>query len=136
MIVWDLVYSFSEPDFLISFSENYHASSNFAECRYYCTFKRPYFRVSTAYSHMVLYAGSPTPVVYADMTLIPSKVKVTGHLNFRKLHFSHSFSSASLPRSSKLMVDRGSMGGLQLVWPRFLKFSPVDDHVTSKFAKC
>ena len=53
-------------------------------------------------------------VVYADMTLIPSKVKVTGHLNFRKLHFSYSFSSASLPRSSKFMVDHGSIG-LQLV---------------------
>ena len=30
-------------------------------------------------------AGSPTGIVYADMTLTRSKVKVTGLLNFRKL---------------------------------------------------
>ena len=66
--------------------------------------------------------------VHTDVTLTRSKVKVkvTRLLIFRKLHFSKSISCASLPRSSKLMVDYGSMGpGLQLVRARFLHFSPT-----------
>jgi len=35
VIVWDLVYSLSEPNFRISFQESYHESSNFAKCRYF-----------------------------------------------------------------------------------------------------
>jgi len=35
MIVWDLVYSLSEPDFRISFQEGCHVSSNFVDCRYF-----------------------------------------------------------------------------------------------------
>jgi len=34
---------------------------------------------------MVGHAGSTTGIVHADVTLTRSKVKVTGHLNFRKL---------------------------------------------------
>jgi len=49
------------------------------------------------------------------------KVKVTGLPSFRKLRFSKFISSASLPRSSKLMVDYGGMGpNLQLVGAWFL----------------
>jgi len=50
-------------------------TSNFAECRYYTNFKRPYFRTASRYSHMVGYAGSAS-IVHADMTLTRSKVKV------------------------------------------------------------
>ena len=56
MIVWDLLYSVSEPDFWISFSVSCHANSNFAECRSYRTFKRPYFHIAGRYNHMVRYA--------------------------------------------------------------------------------
>jgi len=74
---------------------------------------------------MVRYADSPICVVHADMTLTHSKVKVTELLNFRKLHFSTSTSSAILVLSSKLMVDYDSMGpSLQVFGARFLRFSP------------
>jgi len=85
VIVWDLVYSLSEPDFRISFQESYHESSNFVECRYFTKFKWPYFGSASCYSHMVVHAASPTRTVYADVTLTPSKVKVTEHVNFRQL---------------------------------------------------
>ena len=45
-----LVYNLSEPDFRLSFYESYHESSNFAECRYFTTFKRPYFRIAWRYT--------------------------------------------------------------------------------------
>jgi len=32
-----------EPDFLISFSESYQVTSNFAKCWYYTNFKGSYF---------------------------------------------------------------------------------------------
>ena len=41
MLVRDLVYSLSESDFRISFSERYHVSSNSAECLYHTNFKSP-----------------------------------------------------------------------------------------------
>ena len=44
-----------------------------------------YFGTGWCFSHMVGYAGSPTYTAYVDMTLIRSKVKVTGLLNFRQL---------------------------------------------------
>jgi len=77
MIIWDLVYSLSEPDFLISFSESYHVTSDFVECRRYMTFKEPYFSIAWGSSHVVGYAGSPVCILRADMTLTRSKVKVT-----------------------------------------------------------
>jgi len=46
MVVWDLVYSFSEFDFWISLSVCYHVTSNFTECRYCRTFKAPYFLIA------------------------------------------------------------------------------------------
>jgi len=64
-------------------------------------------------------------VVHADMTLTRSKIKVTEHLNFEKLQFSKSLSSASLLHSSKLIVDHAGMGPcLQLVRASFLNFFP------------
>ena len=57
-------------NFLLS---NYHVTSNVAECRYYRTFKRPYFHNQ---SDMVGCAGSPICIVQADITLTRSKVKV------------------------------------------------------------
>jgi len=88
---------------------------------------------------MVQCAGSPICVAHADMTFTRSKVKVkvTGLLNVQKLHFSKSISSASLPRSSKLMVDYGGMGpSLQLVAARFLNFLLSSYHVISNFLQC
>jgi len=87
VIAWDLIYRLSEPDFIISFYESYHESSNFAECRYFTKFKWPYFGTAWCYCHMVGHAGSPTRTVYVDMTLTRSKVnvKVTGLLDFRQL---------------------------------------------------
>ena len=41
IMIWDLVYSLSEPDFWISFSVSYHM-----ECQYYRTFKGPYTPVA------------------------------------------------------------------------------------------
>ena len=66
-------------------------------------------------------------VLHADMTLTRSnvKVKVTGLLKFRKLHYSRSISSAILVWSSKLMVDYDNMGlSLQLVGAQFFNFLP------------
>jgi len=76
---------------------------------------------------MVGQAGSPTRIVHAYVTLIQSevkvKVKVTGLLKFRKLHFSTSISSAILVCSSKLMADRDSTGpSLQLIGTRLSNF--------------
>jgi len=45
LIVWDLIYSLSEPGFRISFQERYHYSSNFTECRYFTTFNWPHISV-------------------------------------------------------------------------------------------
>jgi len=77
MIVWDLVYSMSEPDFWTSFSVSHHVTSNFVECQCYRTFKGPYFFIAWHYSHMVGFAGSHIRIVHADMTLTRYKVKVT-----------------------------------------------------------
>jgi len=46
-----------------------------------------YFGTGWCYSHMVVYADSPTYTAYVDMTLTRSKVKVkvTGLSNFRQL---------------------------------------------------
>ena len=74
---------------------------------------------------MVGHAASPTCIVHVDMTLTRSKikVKVTGLLKFRKLHFSRSIYSAILVWCPKLMVDRDSTGpNLQLVWAQFSNF--------------
>jgi len=85
VIVLDWEYSVSEPDFWISFQENYYASSNFVQCRHFTKLKWPYFGTAWCYSHVVGHAASPTRTVYVDMTLTPSKVKVMEHLNFRQL---------------------------------------------------
>jgi len=67
--------------------------------------------------------GRPRPDMHTSLTSIRSKVKVTGLLKFRKLHFSRSISSAILSWSSILMVDDDSMGpGLQHVGAWFLNF--------------
>jgi len=72
---------------------------------------------------MVGHAGSPTGIVHADVTLTRSKVKVTGLLKFRKLHFSRSVSSAISAWSSKVIVDHDGTGpSLQLVGAQFLHF--------------
>jgi len=84
VIVWELDYSLSEPDFWISFRESYHASSHFALCPYFTIFQWPYFGSAWRYSHMVGRATSSTRSVYIDVTLTRSKVKVTVLLNFRQ----------------------------------------------------
>jgi len=75
-----------EPNFGISFYKSYHGSSNFAQCRYFTIFKWPYFSSAWGYSQMVGHAGSPTHVLYVDVTLTRSrvKVKVTDLPKFRK----------------------------------------------------
>jgi len=56
---------------------------------------------------------------------------------FWTLQFSRSISSVNLACSSKRMVVHDNMGpGIQLFGARFLNFTKVGDHVTSKFAKC
>ena len=85
VIVWDPAYSLSDPNFRLSFYESYHENSNFTECWYFTTFKRPYFRTAWSYSQMVEQVGSTAGTVHADMTLTRFKVKVTGLLNFQKL---------------------------------------------------
>jgi len=97
--------------------------SNFAECRYFMKFKWTYFGTEWGCSHIVGLAGSPSCMVYDDVTLTWCTVKVTRLLKFRKLHFSRSISSAILAWSSKLMVDHDSTGpSLQLVRVQFLNF--------------
>jgi len=112
MIVWDLHYSLSEPDFWISFWESYHKSSNFALCPYFKKFKWLYFGTAWRYSHTVWHAGSPTlynnnnnvniynarsvskhteSEAYVDVTLTRSKVKVAEHLNVRQLSITTHF---------------------------------------------
>ena len=59
---------------------------------------------------MVGHAGSATCIVQAHITLTWFKVKVNDLLNFQKLHFSSSISSAILSWIAKLMVDYDSMG--------------------------
>jgi len=89
---------------------------------------------------MVGHAGSPTDIVYPDMTLTRSKVKVTWLLKFqkcRKLHFSKSISSAMSAWRSKAMVDYDSMRPtLQLVRAQFSNFLLRNYHVSSNFAEC
>jgi len=46
--------------------------SNFAECRYYTTFKGQCFRIAQGSSHMIGHAGSPICVVHDDVTLTRS----------------------------------------------------------------
>ena len=71
--------------------------------------------VASRYSHMVGHTGSPTrTAVYAHVTLTRSKVKlkVTEHLNFRKLPItaqSRSILSATFASSSKLMAAGDGM---------------------------
>ena len=61
---------------------------------------------------MVGHAGSPRGIVRADMTLTQGQGYWAFELpeNCRKLHFSRSISSAILAWSSKLIVDRDSIG--------------------------
>jgi len=47
-------------------------------------FKWPYFSTALCYGHMLGRAGSPTRAVYVDVTLTPSKVKVTGFWTYDK----------------------------------------------------
>jgi len=68
-------------------------------------------------------ACSPTRIVFVDMTLTRSKVKVTELVKLRKLQFSRSVSSTIIAWSSKLMVGSDHMGPvLQLVGARFSNF--------------
>ena len=53
VIVWDLLYSLSEPDFGISFLESYRESSNFAGCRHFTKLTCPFFGSACRYSQMV-----------------------------------------------------------------------------------
>jgi len=71
---------------------------------------------------MVGHAGT-TGIVYVDVTLTRSKVKVKELLKLRKLHFSGSISSVIFAWSSKLMAVGDSMGPcLQPVEARFSNF--------------
>jgi len=72
---------------------------------------------------MVWHAANPTRTVYVDVTLTPSKVKVTELPKLQKLHFSTTISSTVLAWSSKRMIVADSIGpGLQLVGVQFLNF--------------
>jgi len=140
MIVRDVLYSLSEPDFRISFQESYHVSWNFAECRYCTNFKWPYFRTAGCYGHAVGHAGSHISIAHTDMTLTWPKVKVklTDLLLFRKLDSSTSNSSAVLAWRSQFIVDYDSMRPTlyNFLEPDFWISPSVGGHVTSKFAIC
>jgi len=85
----------------------------------------PYFRTPGGYSHMVRHAGSPICIAHTDVTLTSFKAKVPDLLNFWKLDYSTSTSSAILPWRSQLMGGYDGVGpSLQLFWARFLNFSP------------
>jgi len=77
--------------------------------------------------HIIWCVAIPRPDMRTHMTSTRSKVKVKVKvmelLNFRKLHFSRSISSAIFAWSSKLMTENDSMGpGLQLIGVRFSNF--------------
>ena len=88
MIVWDLIYSLSEPDFRISFQENYHESSNFPDCRYFTKLRWPYFGSAWRYSQMV---GQWACWYYRycacwyDLDLIQGQGKVHGAFELTKI---------------------------------------------------
>jgi len=88
MIVWDLIYSLSEPDFRISFQENYHESSNFPDCRYFTKLRWPYFGSAWRYSQMV---GQWARWYYRycacwyDLDLIQGQGKVHGAFELTKI---------------------------------------------------
>jgi len=86
VVVWDLHYSFWSPIFEIP-SRKAITRVQTAKCPYLTKFKWPYFDSVWCYSHTVGRAGSPTCIVYVDVTLTQSKVKVkvTELLNFRQL---------------------------------------------------
>jgi len=79
VIVWDLVYSLSEPDFSNFLLRKLSWQLKFHEIQ------MAIFGSAWHHSQMVGHAGNSTGIVHADMTLTRSKVKVTGLLNFRQL---------------------------------------------------
>jgi len=84
-----------------------------------------YIRPSTGYSDcdLIWCVGRLRPVMCTSVTSTRSKVKVTEFLQFQKLHFCRSSSSAILSWSSKLMVYYDSMASsLQVFGARFMNF--------------
>ena len=111
-------------------------SSKFSTCRYYTSFKWPYFRTAGGYGHMVGDTNNPIRILHTDVTLTWSMVKALTFWS-SKSFFSMSTSSATLAWRSQLMGYYASMRpSLQFFAARFLNFSPVGGHVTSKFSKC
>jgi len=90
--------------------------------------RRPSVRPSTkSFSHfdLIWCVGRPRPDMRISMTSTRFKVtiKVTGLLNFPKLHFSKSISFAILTWRSKLVASYDKMEPtLQLIGARFLNF--------------
>jgi len=120
MIVWDLVYGLSEPNFRIPFLESYHVSSNFTKCQYYTNFKWPYFRTAA-----VTWSGMLVVLCVLHILMWPWPDPRSRSLNFWKLHFSTSTSATILALHSQLIGDYRSMGpSLQIFGASFLNFSP------------
>jgi len=87
---------------------------------------------------MVGHVGSSIYVAHTDVTLTLSKFKVkVTDLNFRKLHFSTSTSSAILAWRSQLMSNYDSMAPRrQFFRARFLNFSPIWRSRDFEVARC
>jgi len=82
VIVWDLVYSLSEPDFRISFYESYHDSSNSPNVD---ISRNSNGHISVLRDVTVTWLGTLVVQVLCMLTRSKVKVKVTGLLNFRQL---------------------------------------------------
>jgi len=122
MIVWDFVYSLSEPDFRISKK----AITWLQTLRNVDITRISNGHISVLRVATVTWSGTLVAVhVQADVTLDRSKVKVkvTGLLKFQKSLFSRSISSAISAWSSKAVVEHDNTGpSLQLVRAAFSNF--------------
>jgi len=122
MIIWDLAYSLSEPNFWVFFSVKYHVTSNFVESRYY---RLSNGHISLLLEARVTWSGMLAVIVHADVTLTRSKV--TGPVHPSERTKVRSISSAISVCSSKLMVDYDSM-----VWDLVYRLSEPDFRFTPK----
>ena len=107
--------SLSEPCFWISFSESYHVTSNFAECRYYRTFKGPYFPIA---SHMV---GSP--IMYYACWCDLDHGSGEGHISMRNTYRTTSVADHVASRNTDIQhCEVGVISTFREVWSHVIAF--------------
>jgi len=135
MLVRDLVYSLSESDFRISFSERYHVSSNSAECLYHTNFKSP----SNNHLSVLLEATAIWSGMLAVLYVLRILMWPWPDPRSRSLT-SWSSENCTFLRLSPPLFWRGTHNWwvITRVWdqvysfsePHFWIFSPLDGHVT------